>query len=192
MYCPVCTPRQALVRAFAEGSPAAHRCGNCGGRWVRNADYTAWMKSGEPGSGSAGESAGAARPGGAPDNEPRMRRCPDCQYVLARLRVGQGIDFTIDHCRNCAGTWFDASEWDVLRERGLHDDLLHVLTDEWQQSIRDEERRARLDAAFRARVGDDDYARLLEVKEWLDAHPRRPELLAFLQARPLSAPYAPA
>jgi Zn-finger nucleic acid-binding protein len=191
MNCPVCTPVPVLAPVTVEGSLAAHSCANCGGRWVRNADYLAWMQSADAKK-SGTEAAATTRPARVPDNEPRMRRCPDCRYVLARLRVGQGIDFSIDHCRNCAGTWFDASEWDVLRERGLHDDLLHVFTDEWQQSIRDEERRARLDAEFRARVGDEDYARLLEVKGWLDVHPRRPELLAFLQARPLAAPHAPA
>jgi Zn-finger nucleic acid-binding protein len=190
MNCPVCTPLQVLAPATVEGSLPVHGCASCGGRWVRNADYLAWMQSAD--AAKPVDAAAAVRADRAPDDVPRMRRCPDCRYVLARLRVGSGIDFSIDHCRNCAGTWFDASEWDVLRERGLHDDLLHVFTDEWQQSVRDEERRARLDAEFRARVGDADYARLLEVKAWLDAHPRRPELLAFLQARPLSAPHAPA
>lgn len=192
MNCPVCTPPRALAPATVEGSLAASACGNCGGRWVRNADYLAWMQSDRARRATPASAAATARAERAPDDVPRMRRCPDCQYVLARFRVGQGIDFVIDHCRNCAGTWFDSSEWDVLRERGLHDDLLHVFTDEWQQALRDEERRGRLDAEFRARVGDADYARLLDVKGWLDAHPRRPELLAFLQARPLSAPHAPA
>jgi Zn-finger nucleic acid-binding protein len=192
MNCPVCTPLRVLAPATVEGSLAAHSCESCGGRWVRNADYLAWMQSDAAAVAATSSADAAIHPGRAPDDLPRMRRCPDCRYVLARLRVGQGIDFAIDHCRNCAGTWFDASEWDVLRARGLHDDLLHVFTDEWQQSVRDEERRARLDAEFRARVGDADYARLLAVKKWLDAHPRRPELLAFLQAPPLAAPHAPA
>lgn len=192
MNCPVCTPPQSLAPETVERSLAAHACANCGGRWVRNGDHLAWMQSDAARRAAPASAPAAARGDRAPDDVPRMRRCPDCQYVLARFRVGQGIDFAIDHCRNCAGTWFDASEWDVLRERGLHDDLLHVFTDEWQQSVRDEERRGRLDAEFRARVGAADYARLLEVKGWLDAHPRRPELLAFLQARPLSAPHAPA
>lgn len=186
MNCPVCAPRQSLVLASGPRTLPARVCPGCGGRWVRNADYLAWMKSGAPADDPG------PRPERGPDAEPALRRCPDCQYVLARFRVGEGIAFAIDHCRNCAGTWLDASEWDALRERGLHDDLLHVFTDEWQQSVRDGERRARLDAEFRARVGEADYARLLQAREWLDAHPRRPELLAFLQARPRSAPHAPA
>jgi Zn-finger nucleic acid-binding protein len=195
IHCPVCTPPQVLAAATVAGSLAVHGCGRCGGRWVRNADYLAWMLAAAalPRSLARAEPpAAVTRPAGAADTEPRLRYCPDCRHVLARFHVGQGVDFLVDHCRNCAGTWLDATEWEVLRERGLHDDLLHVFTDEWQQSVRDEARRARLDAEFRARVGEDDYARLLEVKGWLDAHPRRPELLAFLQARPLSPPRAPA
>jgi Zn-finger nucleic acid-binding protein len=186
MNCPVCVPAQPLVPTTTQGTLPMHACLSCHGQWMRNADYLGWMQFAgfTPGATVSPEQAVLERDAAVPDTEPRLRRCPDCSYVLARYVVGSGLAFFIDHCRHCAGTWFDAGEWDVLAERGLHDDLLHVFTDEWQRDVHDTRRRERLEGGFRSRMGDDDYARLLEMKAWIDTHPRRPEILAFLQSRP--------
>jgi Zn-finger nucleic acid-binding protein len=191
MRCPACTPITELIPFQVEPKLRGYRCERCSGQWVRNDDYMEWMRRVDV---VPGPSPQAAKLTAQPEGEVRevgLRSCPDCGYVLARYRLGYGIRFVVDHCRHCAGTWFDAGEWDALRASGLHDDLLHVFTEEWQQSVRDEARHARLDAEFRTRVGDEDYARLLEVKAWLDEHRRRPEMLAFLQSRPSATPHAP-
>jgi Zn-finger nucleic acid-binding protein len=193
MRCPACTTVAELVVRTTEPQLTTHHCGRCAGLWLRNADYLAWMAHVDHAPGPV--PTGVRNPVGADVagevREVGLRACPDCQYVLARYRLGYGITFAVDHCRQCAGSWFDAGEWDSLRAAGLHDDLLHVFTDEWQQSVRDQQRRERLDAEFRERVGLEDYDRLIEVKRWLDQHPRRPEMLAFLQARPHAPPRAP-
>lgn len=193
MRCPACTTVCPLVVQPTEPHLNTFRCTRCSGLWLRNADYLGWMRHVEfapgPVPAAVRNAVGAGLEGEV--REVGLRACPDCQYVLARYRLGHGITFVVDHCRQCAGTWFDAGEWDSLRAAGLHDDLLHVFTDEWQQSVRDQERRERLDAGFRARVGDADHARLIKVKAWLDQHPRRPEMLAFLQSRPHAPPRAP-
>ena len=36
---------------------------------------------------------------------------------------------------------------------------------------------------FRRRLGDEDYRRAQEIREWLDPHPKRSELFAYLQLR---------
>lgn len=190
MRCPACTPVTPLEVRTTEPHLRTFHCPRCSGLWLRNADYIVWMKHIDfvPGPTSVVRGGGERGDG---VREVGLRACPDCQHVLARYRLGYGVSFVVDHCRHCAGTWFDAGEWDSLRASGLHDDLLHVFTEEWQQTLRDEERRARLDAEFRDRVGGTDHDRLLQVKQWLDGHPRRPEMLAFLQSRPHSPPRAP-
>jgi predicted Zn finger-like uncharacterized protein len=192
MRCPACTTVVALDAESPQPHLRAYRCSRCKGLWMRNDDYLEWMRhvDFEPGP-TPGAVSGLAAPAEGEVREVGLRACPDCGYVLARYRLGYGVHFVVDHCRHCAGTWFDAGEWDSLRAAGLHDDLLHVITDEWQQVLRDQERRDRLDAEFRERVGDDDYARLVEVKAWLDGHRRRPEMLAFLQTRPSMPAHAP-
>jgi Zn-finger nucleic acid-binding protein len=193
MRCPACTTVVALEARAQEEHLRTHHCARCSGLWLRNDDYLQWMRHIEFVPGPDPDAVRGLAPPQAQGavREAGLRSCPDCGYVLARYRLGYGIHFVVDHCRQCAGTWFDAGEWDSLRAAGLHDDLLHVITDEWQQALRDQERRERLDAEFRGRVGDADYVRLIEVKRWLDAHRRRPEMLAFLQSRPTPTPHAP-
>ena len=112
-----------------------------------------------------------------------LRRCPDCDYILARVRVGHGIPFTVDRCRHCEGAWLDGGEWDALKERRLHDDLYLIFDDAWQKSIRREEHVRVTEDSFRRRLGDEAYNRAREIRGWLDDHPARSEIFAYLQLR---------
>jgi hypothetical protein len=37
--------------------------------------------------------------------------------------------------------------------------------------------------SFRRRLGDDDYAKVQTMRAWLDPHPKRSELFAYLQLK---------
>jgi hypothetical protein len=83
--------------------------------------------------------------------------------------------------------WFDRNEWDVLVAHNLHDKVNQFFTQPWQNRLRAEEARLKLDQLYHDRFGNDDYARIKDVRQWLQAHPQRGMLLAFLQA---DDPYA--
>jgi Zn-finger nucleic acid-binding protein len=177
MHCPVCEPRQSLDPVHLEGGQlAARECAHCGGNWIRTADYWKWRAM-----------HGENRPVTAPPPEPvpvhdapGLKRCPDCDYVLARYRIGHDVPFTVDRCRNCDGVWLDRDEWRQLVARNLHDDLPMIFDDAWQRSVRRDENRRTTEESFRRRLGAGDYARAREMRAWLDAHPKRSELLAYL------------
>ena len=178
MICPVCQPRQALRVTSLLDNLTARVCPNCGGHWLRSADYRAWRKhlpTNLPTRGAPIE-AEAAEPRG-------LKRCPEDQRVLARMRIGHGVPFTFDFCRGCEGMWFDAGEWSALVERNLHDDLLQMVFDDWQRDVARAERRDSTEDNFRRQLGDE-YDRVRPFKQWLDAHPRRSELLAYLTSQP--------
>lgn len=181
MRCPACSPAQTLELDVLEGGTLkARQCPNCGGHWIRTADYWRWraLHGGnlpetpkpEITPASAKESAG-------------LRHCPDCDYVLARYRVGRGVPFSVDHCRNCEGAWLDGGEWEVLRSRNLHDDLPMMFDDAWQRSARREDAERATETSFKRRLGDEDYQRAQGIRRWLDEHPRRSEIFAYLQLR---------
>lgn len=177
MRCPVCEPRQSLeITALEDGHLVARQCVACGGHWVRTADYWRWRAM-----------SGSNAPVTPPPDEPvpaqeahGLRRCPDCDYVLARYSVGHAVPFGVDRCRNCDGVWLDRDEWAQLRARNLHDDLPLIFDEAWQRSVRRDEHRRATEESFRRRLGDADYARAREVRDWVDAHERRSELLAYL------------
>lgn len=181
MRCPVCTPERTLEPSALEGGELrVRRCPQCEGIWLRSGDYWKWR---------------AQRPGSLPELPPGndvsalvpetggLRRCPDCDYILARVRVGHGVPFTVDRCRNCEGAWLDGGEWEALKARQLHDDLYHIFDDAWQRSIKREESVRITEESFRRRLGDEWYEKVRAVRAWLDDHPSRSEIFAYLQLR---------
>ena len=143
MNCPTCTPARALAAVELEAPwLIAHECDGCGGHWISATAYrefwTHHPKNLPERPAAAGESRAA--------DGPYLRRCPECDYILGRFRVGRGIPFTLDQCRNCGGAWFDAGEWQALRDRNLHDDLHFILSDDWQDEVRRLEQAAREEA----------------------------------------------
>jgi Zn-finger nucleic acid-binding protein len=179
MNCPACPTRPPLKPQALESSLVARACPQCGGQWVRSADYWRWRA----GHGANLPERGPEETAPLPLNDRRgVKRCPDCgDRFLTTYRVGKRVPFTIDRCRNCEGIWLDRDEWAALRARNLHDDLHLVFTDDWQRDLRKEDRRFLTDTHFERMFGAEDFARIREVRAWLDGHPRAGELLSYLQ-----------
>ncbi|HJQ14032.1 MAG TPA: zf-TFIIB domain-containing protein, partial [Anaerolineales bacterium] len=90
--------------------------------------------------------------------------------------------FYIDRCRNCNGIWLDHNEWDVLIDRNLHDNINEFFTRPWQDHLRATETRNHLERIYLEKLGEEDYEKAKQVREWLVNHSMRGMLLAFLQA----------
>ena len=179
MRCPVCKPPQSLEPdSLEEGQLASRRCPNCNGHWIRTADFWKWRARRQ----NAPELP-APEASTAPPEPAGLRICPDCDYVLARYQVGRGLGFSVDRCRNCEGAWLDGGEWEALRSRNLHDDLPLIFDEAWQRSARRAMQEQATEDNFRRRLGDEDFQRAQEIREWLDPHPKRSELFAYLQMR---------
>jgi Zn-finger nucleic acid-binding protein len=177
MNCPV--DAGPLTRVRLDAALPAFQCGVCAGHWVRFGDYLGWREH-APGNvpeRPAGESRGAPEP----REDGGVRRCPDCSALLTRYRVGHGIPFSLDQCGRCNGIWLDAHEWEALRERGLHDDLNRVFGPGWQHEVRTEEERLLTDAQFARQLGETDFGRTRDFAGWMNGHPRRSEIMAYLQ-----------
>ncbi len=175
MNCPVC-PSEKFSPIELDAGLDAFRCDSCGGQWVRGGSYWQWLR-------SHGENLPERREPAAGPPAPEDRRpksCPDCHTSMFRYTVGHGLGFGLDQCPACKGIWFDAAEWEALRERNLHDDINAVFTAPWQAEVSREERRRRLEQIYLRRFGTEDYEEVRRVREWLDASGRRDELLAYL------------
>lgn len=175
MNCPVCQSEN-FSPAELDAGLDAFRCESCAGNWVRGRNYWQWLK-------GHGENLPERRepPAGEPPAEDRRAKlCPECRTSMFRYTVGHGVGFGLDQCPACKGIWFDAAEWEALRERNLHDDIHAVFTAPWQAEVSREERRRRLEQIYLKRFGAEDYAEVQRVREWLDASARKQELLAYL------------
>lgn len=177
MQCPV--DQTTLRRTELDAGLPGYDCSRCSGHWLRFGDYLTWrerQRAEVAESPLDPESVVPAESSGGP------RRCPDCGFLLITYRLGHGVSFALDRCGNCNGVWMDGSEWKALRERGLHDDLHRAFGPGWQFSVRESDRKARVEAQFERQLGDD-YRRARELADWVANHPKRSELLAYVQSR---------
>ncbi len=181
MKCPSCGSAAGLTPTSLEPWLNGLECPACGGLWIPGAAFRTWWLS-RPERRPQG-----AVPTAAPlptEDGPYLRRCPECDHILARYRVGLGLTFCIDRCRHCSGMWFDRQEWQALRSRDLHEALPHVLTDEWQQELRVADRAVREEQWLLAQLGAEDLERIRQMKRWLNEHPQRALLLRLLAVEP--------
>ena len=174
MRCPVCD-FASLTSTTLEAGLCANGCATCGGRWLAEIDYRKWLEDRKP-------EADRAIDGGivvtmAADQHARL--CPGCSRIMLRYQVGHGLDLVLDVCGACNGFWFDRNEWAALKARGLHDDLHRIATEPWQAEVRLAEAREHLEMLHRKRFGGD-YPEVLRVRRWLQNHPQRQIILAFL------------
>jgi Zn-finger nucleic acid-binding protein len=59
---------------------------------------------------------------------------------MTKARVGRKLEFYIDRCSHCHGTWLDKNEWENLRQMDLHHQIHYIFSNAWQFSVRKEQR----------------------------------------------------
>ena len=177
MKCPAC--KSARLEA-CEPDPGmkGHECPGCRGRFVAFESFFSWQtRQPDAPPGPSGESL-ADEPASVDSGGGKL--CPACGRFMTRMRVSLDLPFQIDRCGACAGMWFDRGEWEQLRARGLHLRLHAFFSESWQNHLREKDRRLQHEARCRALLGEEFYARLRDMKRWLDVHPQRAAVLAYL------------
>ena len=151
-------------------------CSRCGGQWIEGERYWLWHERHSPSrsSGPAQSDAVAIHDSGP------AKLCPECGRFLTHVKVGHGVGFCIDRCGGCSGLWLDAHEWEALKEHHLHDRLHHVFSAAWQAEIAREERQRQHEQVLLEKLGQDDLEEIKRIRGWLEKHPKRRELYAFL------------
>lgn len=177
MNCPVCIG-PILDYRFLEFKIPGYRCHKCDGTWLMANEYVQWLYSQNPPSGT-GPMAVEAIPTW---DIPAVKACPNCGRLLMRYKVLPNGALILDRCNQCNGIWFDPKEWAFVIEQGLHFQINLFFTQPWQVKVRAEEARGMLTRLYQEKFGDEDYDKVREVWNWLNAHPRRAMLLAYLQA----------
>lgn len=177
MKCPVCKTVELADAELDSGLPS-QRCTKCGGQWVGQDAYFNWV-------GSQGPNLPERAPAGDVElvtgvESAKAKLCPNCGRFLTRARVGRGVNFHLDRCYTCGGIWFDADEWQSLKDRNLHDDVHFVFSAAWQAEVQRRDRDAQLERRMAQKLGEADWAEVKRIRAWLDAHPKRSELYAAL------------
>ena len=176
MNCPVCS-KVALEAGQCSEIPQKLHCPQCGGQWVQAFQYWKWLH-------ALGTNL-PEKPAQPDEKQPttdstKAKLCPECGHFLTRNKVGHGIEFHIDRCTTCGGIWFDKNEWDILKSRNLHDDIHFIFSEAWQHNVAQQENKETHEKRIQMILGDNDYAKVHEFKQWADTHAMRSTIMAFL------------
>lgn len=175
MNCPVCKiPLNSTDQL--EPQLIARVCKKCNGHWVNSYQYWKWRDKQKE------------DPHAIPPDENTVvvhdtknaKICPECNRLLFNSQVGHGLDFSLDRCAYCGGLWFDNNEWEALKLAGLHRDAYTIFTKVWQQEIKRQEIKEDYERVYEQRFGMDDYAQIKRVRNWIQKHPQKENLMRFL------------
>jgi len=180
MNCPIC-PNTPLTTKLLESELSAMTCPTCSGNFISTENYGHWHDS-RTEAHASDQSTKEPLTLTSTEPAPKPKHCPNCNAPLFPYRVDQDLPFRIDRCSHCQGIWLDGNEWEILKSRGLAINLPRLFTDPYQHALQRAERKQLHETNLRARFGDADYDRAREFKAWLDTHPERPAIIAYLSA----------
>ena len=84
--------------------------------------------------------------------------------------------------------WLDKGEWDLLKNEGLAGCLNAVVTQHWQNKIKQNSAKDNISEIYLAKSGEGTYSKIKELREWLENHEQKSDLRAYILAEdPYSA-----
>lgn len=176
MNCPVCKTNPLNGIILEENLPA-YQCQSCEGIWISALDYFYWLEEHGPILAEKPASEGISL---VVKEVEAAKLCPTCRHLLRQYKVGHQTGFSLERCGKCHSVWFDKTKWEVLKSRHLHDKINRIITEPWQRSVREEEHRQAMQEIYTKRFGQEDYAKLKELRGWIRDHPQSSALLAYL------------
>lgn len=177
MNCPVCKT-DSLGEIILVHDLPARQCATCAGILLSSNAYLGWLRA----KGDDLPEKSVSRPMNPTWDADLLKICPDCGRLMRRFKIFPDVDYYLDRCSHCNGIWFDHREWEALAERNLHDNLHEFFTHPWQDNLRAGEAKTRMEAIYLLKFGAPDYEKIKDIRAWIQSHPQRNMLLAFLQA----------
>lgn len=174
MNCLVCGGE--LEKHEMEPGLVTSRCGQCGGSWLRHMDYLRWRVDGM----KLKEPTNEVNDPIVVTDSRKAKICPECGRILGSFKAANELTFMIDHCSACDGVWFDAHEWEALVQHNLHIHIPDIYTEKWQRSLREQARREYFQQFYLEKFGAEDYEAIKAFRHWVDSHPNRSMILAYL------------
>ncbi|MGC4115847.1 MAG: zf-TFIIB domain-containing protein [Myxococcales bacterium] len=171
--CPKCrTAHLSPIDPAVSGADAPLRCPSCQGTWVPR--HAILFTDLEPSSASSEAAKG---------NDTRTGMCPAGHGLLRRARLEGALDFALDRCPACGGTWFDAGEWHEVASRHLLGALDQLWDPLRQRQAREEKALGHWRSELEQRLGAQLVSDLDALGDALRGHPDAAQALAYLGDR---------
>ncbi|XAL98777.1 zf-TFIIB domain-containing protein [Phycisphaeraceae bacterium D3-23] len=121
MQCPKCS---AEMKTQAVDGIEVDQCTGCGGMWF---DLREHDRLREKGGKAVASLDSGDRAKGAANNEERDIDCPRCGVQMVKLAHHEQTHIHYEQCATCGGAYFDAGEFDDLRELTLGERVKRLL-----------------------------------------------------------------
>lgn len=176
--CPRC-PHAGLRHTLIGDSLPAHTCPSCSGTLIGLIGYRLWRETHKIDQASAGD-AGSVQTAG---DTGEAISCSKCQSLMTKYRISADAPNRVDFCARCEDIWLDEGEWALVEALAGSDHLANIITQPWQRRVRIATE-AQLETERLKTVFGEDYDRVIAFHEWLNAHPDKGEVLAYLLRHP--------
>jgi Zn-finger nucleic acid-binding protein len=153
----------------------AHTCNHCGGNWILIEDYVTWSENHPEHEFKSVEISQI-------DNSTKALICPMSGTIMQKIQINKDSDHKLDYSARVGGVWLDKGEWELLKSSQLAGSLNAILTDHYQQQIRDAKAADHFSALYQSKFGSDDYQKAKELREWLTNHENKADLRSYLLA----------
>lgn len=172
MKCPSC--KSLLKPIKLESSLPARKCIQCNGVLIDLLSYREWAENYDL---------------KKEKNPPQLKEvedtlnakvCPKCSKIMLKFRIDGSSSNKVDVCTNCDEAWLDEGEWELLGSLSIQHKLNSIFTEPWQRNIRNNEAQVAYEQRFKEVLGLEQFQKLSEVKQWIDKHPNKADLIRYL------------
>ncbi|WP_028864021.1 zf-TFIIB domain-containing protein [Psychromonas aquimarina] len=173
----------SLEPSFIEGQFRAHTCTSCKGNWILIEDYVSWKERNPEYQFS--EQCSFQEDG---TDSKKALLCPSTGTIMRKFKISSATEHRIDYSANAGGLWLDAGEWELLKKEGLAGSLNSVISQHWQNKIREQSAKDNFADIYLEKFGAENYTKIKEFRQWLDKQEQKADLRAYILAEdPYSA-----
>lgn len=117
---------------------------------------------------------------GVTEDLTELAHCTKCRGVMTKYRMSSTIPNRVDYCAHCDELWLDHAEWEALEAIVQAGHLTRIVTEPWQRHVHEEQRCSHKEQLMQEKLGPD-FAKVRDFSDWLHNHPKRNEIIAYLQ-----------
>jgi len=176
LTCPSCQ-KGKLKPDFIDNLFRCNTCTQCGGHWFYLPDYLAWLDKGK-------SEATISNVLVEKDEQDTINAmvCPVTGNLMLKYRISNNTSHRLDLSPTLSAIWLDKNEWELIKEEGLSRQLNRIFTEPWQRKIKSDQAKETFEAMYQEEFGEENYAKLKEMRDRLSNQKHKQAMLAYLLA----------
>ena len=176
LNCYKCT-NQTLSPTKLNDTLSALVCKSCEGTYLDLLSYRTWLEN-HPAVNDTNETLDSFSADEL-DNTDNALICQRCRKFMLKYRINNEHKNTINVCHTCDDVWLDRGEWSLLKYLNMQDKLTAVMSEPWQQQLRNQDRDQSFKKLYQQKLGTD-FDKVEGFATWLSEHPQKSDIQHYL------------